>query len=276
MRMTVVRAMVRKDLMEVGANRMAVLPLVLVPLLICLVMPLGFTIAALVFGNADPASLGLGSNDLAMIDRLMAVSGVPDRLTALEERILWLGLNQIFLPLMLLVPVMVTVVLGANALAGEKERHTLETLLSTPVENREFLASKLAGMVIPGIVAGLLSFVLHAGGSNLASLALRGILVVDSPVWIPVLALTVPALCFLAGVVTLMTGVRARSYMEAQQWASLVVLPLVMVVVGQVAGLVVLNPLVLVLASLVVLGVSIALLAWVAPRFTRERIIQVC
>ena len=57
-------------------------------------------------------------------------------------------------PLFLIVPLMVSAVLAADAFAGEKERKTLETLLHLPISDRDLFFAKVLARV-------------HAGGGRL-------------------------------------------------------------------------------------------------------------
>ena len=54
-------------------------------------------------------------------------------------------------PLFLLVPLMVSAVLAADAFAGEKERKTLETLLHLPLAERDLFIAKLLTAFIPSV-----------------------------------------------------------------------------------------------------------------------------
>ena len=61
--------------------------------------------------------------------------------SSVAEQISYIFLNYTFVPLFMIIPVMVASIIAANSVVGEKERKTLETLLYTPVTNREFLTA---------------------------------------------------------------------------------------------------------------------------------------
>jgi ABC-2 type transport system permease protein len=50
-----------------------------------------------------------------------------------------------------LIPTIVAVVLAANSFAGEKERHTLEGVLYTPVSDTALVVGKVVGAVVPAV-----------------------------------------------------------------------------------------------------------------------------
>jgi ABC-type Na+ efflux pump permease subunit len=83
-----------------------------------------------------------------------------------------------------------------------------------------------------------------------------------------------PSVSLMGLSVALLVSIRAKSFMEAQQIAGVVVLPFVVLVAVQVAGLVVFNALYVILFSLVLLAVTYLIVSRTAPRFTREGIIS--
>lgn len=263
-----VRIVVRKDLKELVSNRLVMVPMIIVPLMFCVFIP------GLVGG------IGLGLNNLDMVngaELLKKVVGsypIPAGLASLTHKLVYLILNYTFLPLFMVVPLMVATIISANAIVGEKERKTLETLLYTPITNREFIVAKLAGAFIPAVAASFVGFIGYFAVGNLISLAIIHEVIVRSWIWLPAMLLLSPAVSLLGLSATLLVSLKAKTYTEAQQVAGIIVLPLVLLVVVQVTGLVIFNIAYLVLFSVVLLGVDCLLVARVLPRFTREGIIS--
>ena len=127
---------------------------------------------------------------------------------------LFIFLNYTFLPFFMLVPIMASSVIAANSVVGEKERKTLETLLYTPVTSRELLVAKELAVFLPAMLIAYVSFALYFLVTNGIALALRGILLVRSPVWIPGLLLLAPAVSLLALSVSILVSLKARNFME--------------------------------------------------------------
>lgn len=262
-----IQAILSKDIQELAANRMAVLPMIIVPLLICILMP----VVVLVLG----LSLDIGVvSGMEQMKRIIPQYPVPADFTEPLEQVLFIFLNYTFIPLFLLVPLMAATIIAANSIAGEKERRTLETLLYTPVTHRELVTAKLAGAFLPAVVVGLAAFAGYYLAANTVSLALRGLLIVRSWIWLPAVLLLSPAVSLLGLSVTLIVSLKARTFMEAQQVAALVVVPLVALVIVQVAGLVTFRIVYAVAFGLLLLAAGLLLLARVAPRFSREDIIR--
>lgn len=151
--------------------------------------------------------------------------------------------------------------------AGEKERGTLETLLTTPAGRFEILLGKFLVVVMVGLVAAGLSMVgLYIGLQQFRGLPpefMRALLVIVEPhAILIVLSLLVPLAVFFAGLL-LSVSIVARSYKEAQSYVS----PLLMVVFlpGIIGTLPVLQ-LNLVTAMIPVLNVTLATKAVLAGR----------
>jgi len=262
-----VRALMRKDLKSVTSSRMVVMPMIVVPLMLCLLMPAALTVLALTLGDL----LVTGAE---YIERLLPYYPVPPSLSGTTQRVLYVFLNYTFLPLFLLVPLMVSTIVVADAVAGEKERRTLETLLFSPLTHREFLAGKLLAAFLPALAVCWGGFVCYFVAVNLIGWLLAGQLLVRSWIWLPAMLLLAPAVSLLGQALTLRVSLRARTFMEAQQMSGVVVLPFVALLVVQVAGLVVFRPLFAVLLAAALAGLACWILARTAPRFTRERIVS--
>jgi ABC-type Na+ efflux pump permease subunit len=191
----------------------------------------------------------------------------------LAIEIAYVFLNYTFVPLFMLIPIMTASVIAANSVVGEKERKTLETLLYTPVSNREFLIAKELSAFIPAVVITVLSFIGYFAVGNIISYSMEGILLVRSPMWIPAILLLAPAVSLVGLAVTLLVSLRSKSFMEAQQMSALVVIPFILLLVVQITGVVVFSVLSVVLFSLAMLALAYVLVARVGPKFEREQII---
>jgi len=262
-----VAAVMRKDLRELTANPMVIIPLTLVPILLCVVVPCVVLVVGLAAGR------GLVTREAGRILKFIDVYRVPPVLTEPAHRMLYVALNYMFLPLFMIVPLMMSSLVSANAIVGEKERKTLETLLSTPITNRELIVSKLLVSFLPAVLLSWAVFAVFFAGTNAIALAWIHQLIVRSWIWLPSLLLLSPAISLVTLSLSLLVSMKAKTFQSAQQITALVVLPLVAVFYAQVAGVVALNAVYVVLLSLVLFAVGGVLILRVLPRFTREGII---
>jgi len=262
-----IRAIVQKDIREISTNRMVVVPMVVVPLILCVVLPAVITLLAFKLGVA-------AVQGASFIEKIIPQYPVPAELTSTVDSIVYIFLNYTFLPFFMVVPIVISTVIAANAVVGEKERKTLETLLYTPVTSRELLVAKELAVFLPAMLIAYASFAGYFLITNAIGLTLRGIMLVRSPVWIPGLLLLAPAVSLLALSVSILVSLKAKNFMEAQQTAGLVVLPVLVLVGAQISGILVFNLPVVLIISGALLGASYLLVGRIGPRFNRERVIS--
>lgn len=263
-----VMLVVRKDIKEFASNRMVVIPMIVVPLVFCVVIP----------GVIGGLGLGLNQvetlNGVDMLKRVFEFYPIPAGLTSISQQMVYVILNYTFIPMFMIVPLMVASIISANSIVGEKERKTLETLLYSPITNREFIVAKLSSAFIPALVAALVGFVGYFVVGNVVSLALIHQLIIRSWIWLPAMLLLAPGVSLLGLTTTLFVSLKAKTFMEAQQTAGIIVLPIVLLVIVQITGVVIFNVLYLVLFSLLLFAVDYLLISRVLPKFTRESIVS--
>ncbi len=93
----------------------------------------------------------------------------------LQAGLQWLELSPIEIIVILWIPFFVIITFIGDAIAGERERHTLETLLASRISDRAILLGKLIvtvgyawGMALVGLLLGLVLVNLFRGHGNWA------------------------------------------------------------------------------------------------------------
>jgi len=264
-----IRAIMRKDLKLVLKNRMVWLPIVLVPVILFTIMPaLLLSLPRFV----DPTELG--TDDLGpMLDKMP--HGLKSQIAGLSQiqQFVLLASSYIFAPMFLIVPLMVSSVLAADSFAGEKERKTLEGLLYTPITDAELFVGKLLVGFLPALVVDLGSFALYGLVVNLSGYHVMGRIFFPTVTWWPLVFWVGPGVSMVGLGTTVLISSKAKSFMQAQQTSGVLVLPIVFLMVGQLAGLFFMDSrLLLVVGALVwLLG---AWLVWIgAKTFSRGELI---
>lgn len=263
-----IRALMRKDLRELAANPMVLVPMAVVPAVLSVVLP-GILVTAVLSAGAEQVN-----RSAELIAKLLPLYDVPSVFGDSASRLLYVMVNYTLVPMFMIIPVMMATLISANAIVGEKERKTLETLLSTPITNRELIVAKLLVSFLPAVALSWGAFILFFAAANTVSLVSIHLVIVRSWIWLPVLLLLSPAVSLIALSLTLLVSLKAKTFQSAQQFAALIVVPLVAVVAMQVTGVLILNALYVVAASVVLLAVAGLLILRVLPRFTREGIIS--
>lgn len=257
-----VRALVKKELLDLARNPTALMP---VAILTAFSLLLPFLVAV-----AIPALTDRGLDRDAGLSRISAAANPPAALS--DAARVQFFLFQQFLVLFLLTPITGALVLAAHAVVGEKQARALEPLLATPITTLELLAAKLFGAAIPTFAISFVGLALYAGGIltfglpgvALAMLNARSLLLV---LWVS------PA----AGLVSLQSAVlissRVNDPRTAQQWGVLIVAPLSGLVIAHLMGALSFSAPVLVLIGVGLFAVWLVLLLFSVALFDRETIL---
>ena len=118
-------------------------------------------------------------------------------------------------PLFLIVPLMVSVVLAADAFAGEKERKTIEGLLHLPISDRDLFLAKLLGAFVPAVVVSWLGFLCFAIVTNTIAWPVMHRVFIPTRLWGVMILWVAPAVAALG--LGIMVRVSARSHLAGGQ-----------------------------------------------------------
>lgn len=262
-----IKALIRKDLYEILNAKMVLLPMIVVPVMMAVIVPASMIVA-----------VGLGGTEMVngvdQFENLMPFYHFPEAVESLAEKLLYIALNFSFLPLFLIIPLMVSSIIAVNAVVGERERGTLETLLYTPLSNRELIVGKLLSAFLPGALIAPAAFILYFGVSNILSHLFFGLILVRAWIWLPALLILSPAVSLLGLGVSLLVSLKAKTFMEAQQMSAMVVLPMVILMIAQLTGVLIFSiPAMTLMGTLLLLG-DFLLITQLMPRFDRERLVN--
>jgi ABC-2 type transport system permease protein len=256
------RALLRKELLEVWRNAWALLPVVAV-FVVALVLP--FIITALI-----PWLTGERLSDDADLARLSEVVADAGALTP-EGRV-QLFFYQQFLIVFLLIPITGAMALAAHAVIGEKQARTLEPMLATPIRTTELLVAKALGALLPTLAVALVALLLYFAG--IAQLAEPGVARAMLSARTALLVLVIgPATSLLALQGALIVSSRVNDARTAQQFGVLLILPLTALLVAQFTGAVWLSLRTLGLIGLGLFAAWVLLTLLSAALFEREAIL---
>lgn len=256
-----IRAVVARDVRAISRSKAVVIPMLAVPLLLMVVLPFAVGLAATMRSGPDLA------------DFLDTVPGpLAERLGERPEaeRLVLLVNGYLLAPLFLIVPLMVSAVLAADAFAGEKERRTLEGLLHLPISDRDLFLAKLATAFLPAMAVSWLGFVAFALVSNTVAWPVMHRVFVPTRLWAVVILWVAPAVAVLGLGVMVRVSARAKTSQEANQLGGAVILPLIVLAVGQTTGLLLVEVPVALAIGAVVWLIALRLVTTGAKRFTRD------
>jgi ABC-type Na+ efflux pump permease subunit len=172
-------------------------------------------------------------------------------------------------PMFLILPLMVSSVIAADSFAGEKERKTLEALLYTPTTDQELFTAKLLGGWTTAITVAILGFIVYAVMVNAAGWKSIGHLFFPNWMWIALVLWVTPAVAGLGLVVMVFVSARAQGFQDAYQLGGLVVLPVLILIIGQISGVMYFSLGVVLFVGLLVWMIDIGLL-WLASKTFRR------
>lgn len=259
-----IRTVMRKDLTAVKRSKAIMLPMVLVPLVLIVLLPLAIGFVA---RNAptDQVQTALSS---PLVERLVRpITVLPER-----EQIIVIVLGYMLSPLLLVIPLMVSAVLAADAFAGEKERRTIETLLHLPITERDLFLAKVLGSFAPAVAITWSGAILYCVIANIIAWP------VMHRVFLPFAQFTVmiiwlaPAVALLALGLLVVVSSRAKTTQEANQLGGAVILPLIFAAAAQTSTLLLAPVPVVVAFGAVVWIIGLWLVWFNSRRFTRDRL----
>jgi hypothetical protein len=258
-----IRAVVVKDVVAIRRSKAIMLPMVGVPFVLLVGLPAAMAWFARTRTGPDLSNF---------LNRLP--NGLADPITRLPDRqqLLVLVNGYLLAPLFLIVPLMVSAVLAADAFAGEKERRTMESLLHLPVRDRDLFLAKVLVAFLPSVALSWIGFVAFAVVSNGLGWPVMHRVFVPTGMWLAVIGWVAPAVAAFGLGTMVRISARVRTSQEANQLGGAVIMPVIIVAVGQATGLLLLDMAAVFVAGAVI-WLAAAWLIWGGMRrFTRDRI----
>jgi ABC-2 type transport system permease protein len=178
-----------------------------------------------------------------------------------------------FVLLFQLIPLVVPITIASYSIVGEKQSRSLEALLATPIRTWELLLGKALAAAIPGVLAtwySYLTFVVVARFT--VSDGVFNEVVLSRP-WVLSMAILTPLFTLLAVGLGILISSKVRDVQSAQQLGSLVILPVVGALVGQITGAVQINVGLIAGTALGLLVIDALVIVFTVQLFGRENIL---
>ncbi|MBP7998483.1 MAG: ABC transporter permease subunit [Chloroflexi bacterium] len=229
-----IKTIVLKEWSEIFKNRFV--------LLTVLLMPLVLTIIPLVSLASITGAMSAEVDSFATTDE-----SSPDAFT---ERFCPGDFNQtdclqvyminLFTLMFMIMPVAIPVTIAAYSIVGEKTNRSLEPLLATPLTTVELIVAKILAAAIPALLATWTGFTIYVIALRLmmADHIFRTIL---DPMWWMAIFILGPLFTLLAISVAIMISSRVSDPRIAEQISALVILPIILLMVGQSMNLIIIN-----------------------------------
>lgn len=259
------KTLIYKDINEITSSKRVIMPMTIVPVILIVIMPLAILIGASFIGN-----------DSSMFTKMAPLlKKLPSEYAAYTpaQLLIKVAINFMFPSYFLIIPIMCSGVIGASSFVGEKEHKTLETLLYTPISMEQLLRAKILGVFVPSYIVTLISFIAFGIVFNVGGFIYFGGLIFPDIKWLIIILWISPAINLLSLIFTVMVSAKSETFQEAQQVSGLLVIPVVLVLVGQMTGVLLLSNLVMLIAGGALLILDYILIKRISSKFIPEKLI---
>ena len=175
-------AVMKKDFRGIISNRRLFLELLIVPMILTIVLPSIFVVA-IHFAPDDPDILKM----LELLPQGSRTGGVEMAVTGLI-------LNYILPVFFLMIPIMTASIMAASSFVGEKEKHTLETLLYCPLSVKQIFQAKVLASFLFSMMVALISFAAMMIVLEMEAFFIMDRLIMPAAGWIVILCLLSPSI----------------------------------------------------------------------------------
>ncbi len=258
MRLAIVWTILRREWTETLRNRLLLSTIVVPPVLL--------TIAPIILAGA------IGDRALPAELAGQILSQKPEWAGFTPAELAGAFAVQQFLVFFLLMPAYIPLSIATFSIIGEKQARSLEPVLAAPIRTMELLAGKAIAALVPGVLAGWLTYVAFVAlASVVYGSALFGVVTDGS--WLAGVFLLGPAVGLSSVVAGVIVSARVNDPRVAQQIGGVVIVPIVGLVLVQATGTLLVGPLGYLLMALMVLVVSLIGLRVGVRLFDREAIL---
>ena len=174
-----------------------------------------------------------------------------------------------WLPMFLVLPIFLPILLAAQSIGGERERRTLEPLLATHASTLSIILGKSIAALVPALVITWVAAALFCAGIDLVI----GSVLLPDAAWLFGTLVLSPLLALFGNAMAVVVSSRVLDPRAAQNLAATTVLPLLGLLVVQLAGRIALGPRFYGALALGVLLADVALVFAAVRLFDRERLL---
>jgi ABC-type Na+ efflux pump permease subunit len=174
-----------------------------------------------------------------------------------------------WLPMFLVLPIFLPILLAAQSIGGERERRTLEPLLATPVSTLSIILGKSIAALVPAVLITWIAAALFCAGIDVVV----GQWLLPDQAWLFGTLVLSPLLALFGNAMAVVVSSRVLDPRAAQNLAATTVLPLLGLLVVQLAGRIALGPRFYVALALGVAAADVVLVFVAVRLFDRERLL---
>jgi ABC-2 type transport system permease protein len=266
----------RKDMKATFSSKKIWVPMIIVAIILCVIVPSGFAYFGLHFDLIGKSGEDIEKPINAFIEKF-PVDEMKNTLAALPTmgyKFTYFFLNFMLIPFFLMVAIINSMVTSSNSFVGEKERNTLETLLFAPISIRDLFIGKVLASLVPTLAISFIAFLINLIIVNIITYPYFGEILFINSTWLTLMLWVIPTLVLFNIILNVLISAKVKSFQEAQQFGGILILPIVGIVISQASGLFFLSPIILFIIGLVLLIANVFLLKLVAKFNQRNTLFQ--
>lgn len=221
MRSRIVATVLRREWSETVRNRV-LMSTILIP-------PMVLTIAPLALAGV------IGERALPNVLAVQVLAQRPEWAVFTASELAGAFAVQQFLVFFLLMPAYIPLSIATFSIIGEKQARTLEPVLATPIRTVELLTGKAVAALVPGVLAGWITYLAFVALASLVyGPALFG--VVTDASWLVGVFILGPAVGLSSVVAGVIVSARVNDPRVAQQVGGIIVVPIIALTLIQATG----------------------------------------
>ncbi len=259
-----IRAIIDKEFDEIMKNKMILSTILLLPLILAVVIPVGLIGSVFLAGDA-----GLTQNETSRYIGMLPGGGTGN---AQESLVIYFATAS--LPFFMMLPAFLPAIISSYSIIGEKKNRTLEPLLAAPVSVYDIMIGKALAALIPSLLATWASTLIYfAITAAITFSALNKVILPDLMPWAVGMLVFAPLVAFLGIMVTIIISSKVNDPRVAQQISALFIIPIMGLFLMQIMGIALINMQIMLLMVAIVFIVDVATLRLGKFIFDREEIL---
>ncbi|WP_419888662.1 ABC transporter permease subunit [Neobacillus niacini] len=266
----------RKDMKAAFSSKKVWVPMIIIALILCIVVPSGIAYFGIHFDLVGTSSKDIEKPLNSFIENF------PDEdmrntliaLPTLGYKFVYFFLSFMMIPFFLMVAIINSMVTSSNSFVGEKERNTLETLLFAPISIKDLFLGKVLASLIPALAISFAAFFISSIIVNVITYPQFKVILYFNSTWMILMFWVIPILVLFNIILNVLISAKVKTFQEAQQFGGILVLPIVGIIISQASGMFFLSPLTLFLIGAVLLIGNLFLLKLVTKFNNRNTLFQ--
>lgn len=188
------------------------------------------------------------------------------------EQVLPMMFNTILM-IFIIVPATLPTIIATYSIVGEKNNRSLEPLLATPTKDGELLAGKIFSSFIPSMGATYLAFTLGVVLLDIVLIPKVGYPLLPNLTWVLSMILLAPTACLMSVLACVLVSSKVTDVRAAQQLGGFVIMPVVILMLGVLAGFIFLSPVMIFIFAGLYAILDVGLFFFARAIFNREAIL---